>query len=72
MNNLSVFDVAFHFLLFRKDRCSCDICRRSRRFYQITEKLKPRDREWLRAVYIDMFNAEEELSMWRNSTTKAG
>lgn len=48
--------------------CQCPCCRTSRKFYRITAKLKPTDREWMRGFYDCVLNEAAEHEMqeaWR-------
>lgn len=49
----------------RRKLCQCSLCKRSRRFYRITEKLAPREREWMRNVYDEACETEEVLAEHR-------
>ncbi len=44
-------------------RCDCWICKRGRKFYRITAKLPPKERNWMRGFYDAVLDSETELEM---------
>lgn len=44
-------------------KCKCSLCRRSRRFYRNTAKLKKPEMEWMREFYDYVLNVECEDEM---------
>lgn len=57
--------------LDKRRRCDCALCKRGRKFYRITAALPKQQREWIRAVYNNLMDAECEVEMYRAQPRKA-